>query len=262
MRIDKSFMLEKFHSADVIRFFETCLDITLAGDDYKITDIIYFIKDELTALDDYIQIKHYDDSFLLIYAHTRNPELFSECVAYVSEHKDDFDEIVLSTPFSEISNNDALNKQFSLAAPSYPANPVYYIHSPSELSDIRLGENVSIALGTECDREELRREAELGNINTEEFGPEIFNTYDCYRDTRLYIMRVDGRIIGYLRAECGYENIYDIGWLYVMPEYRGYGYAAQLVMHFSRDCFDNGLIPHYGYAVSPESARVAEKCGY
>ena len=82
------------------------------------------------------------------------------------------------------------------------------------------------------------------------------------KDVKFYIMRVNGEIVGYLRAECGYMNIYDIGWLYIEPKYRGKGYATLLVLDFSKEMFKNGLIPHYGYAISEESARVAEKCGY
>lgn len=47
------------------------------------------------------------------------------------------------------------------------------------------------------------------------------------------------------------------GWLQVQTEYRGHGYASQLVLYFSHDCFSHGGIPHYGYAVSESSTRVA-----
>ena len=69
-------------------------------------------------------------------------------------------------------------------------------------------------------------------------------------------------MIGFLRGELGYKNYYDVGWVYVAPAYRGKGYGKLLTLYFSYDLLNNGLYPHYGYAINPESEAVARKCGY
>ena len=46
------------------------------------------------------------------------------------------------------------------------------------------------------------------------------------------------------------------------PDYRGKGYGKLLTLYFSYDLLNNGLYPHYGYAINPESEAVARKCGY
>ncbi len=262
MQADKFFMLEQFRAADEVFYFNACHDITLSGPDYKVKDVRYFILNEGTPLADYIQIKLYDDRFLLVTAHTRNAGLLAEGFACIAELAPDFKEIELRTPFPEILEYDGLTGTFEQNEPSDPASPVYFIHSPVELIAPIPDETVTVSLAAEEDKAEIERENERGNLNPEEIGPYIFNTFTIFKDTRLYILRVGGTIAGYLRAECGFSNIYDIGWLYVRPDYRGHHYAVHLTHFFSADCFAAGRVPHYGFAISDASVRVAEKCGY
>ncbi|MCQ2436214.1 MAG: GNAT family N-acetyltransferase [Clostridia bacterium] len=54
----------------------------------------------------------------------------------------------------------------------------------------------------------------------------------------------------------------DIGWVQVDIDERGKGYAKQLVSYFAADSIKNGLIPRYSFAMSNESEKVAEACGF
>lgn len=264
MRIENKKILALLDAKDRIRYYHWCADLSLAGEDYKVSEILFFVKDENDPLSDFIQVKKYDDRFLLIGVYTEDQTLVSECMEYTDGIKNDYEEIELRTPFSSVLEHENIRKRFSLETPSSPANPVYYIHSSAELAQLPPNASVSVSLLTEADKEEIARDVAQGKLDAESMGVEesVFQAWTCFKDVKWYLLRVDGEIAGYLRAECGYENIYDIGWLYVEPRFRGKGYAASLVMYFSHDMFAHGAVPHYGYAISESSARVAEKCGY
>ena len=262
MIIDNKIMLSCFDSADRARYYHWCADISLAGEDYKVNEIVFFAKDEKEPLSDYIQVKKYDDSFLLVGIYTQDASLILECMEYIDTIKKSFNEIELRTPFPSVLEQGSVTTRFVFETPQYPANPVYYINSSDELSNLICDDRISVTLIKDEDKIEVARKVEKGLLDLESWGDGSFRPCTNFKDVKFYIMRVDGEIVGYLRAECGYMNIYDIGWLYIEPQYRGKGYASLLVMYFSKDMFMNDLIPHYGYAISIASARVAEKCGY
>ena len=262
MIIDNKIMLSCFDSADRARYYHWCVDISLAGEDYKVNEIVFFAKDEKEPLSDYVQVKKYDDSFLLVGIYTQDTSLILECMEYIDTIKNSFNEIELRTPFPSVLEQGSVTTRFVFETPQYPANPVYYINSSDELSNLICDDRISVTLIKDEDKIEVSRKVEKGLLDLESWGDGSFRPCTNFKDVKFYIMRVDGEIVGYLRAECGYMNIYDIGWLYIEPQYRGKGYASLLVMNFSRDMFMNDLMPHYGYAISIASARVAEKCGY
>lgn len=261
MFAEKFFMLEHFRKTDEVYYYADCVDITRAGENCYLNDIAFFIKDERSPLSDYIQVKKYDDNSILIGVHTNSRELIEEVVSYLTECCAKSSKIEMCSEYDEIFTYDCIVNRFVISD-SDTLNPIYYMRSSGDLRDIPPDPDVSIALAVEGDRDELAAEVKAGHYNEEEMGPRVLDSpYDGV-DVRIYVLRVRGRIAGYLRAECWFSNIYDIGWIQVQTEYRGNGYAALLALYFSRDCFARGYIPHYGYAVSDASARVAEKCGY
>lgn len=266
MIIDNQIMIAAMDQADRVRYYHWCTDLSLAGEDYKITKIVCFACDASDPLSDFIQVKKYDDRFLLILLYTENTSLIAECMEYVDTVKDAFDDIELRTPYLSAVHLPAIKQRFTLAEPEYPGSPVYYMHHAEELPPHTQHAEAVISDYSESDKDELVKEIAQANANglldVESMNPTMFVPCTVFSDVKWYILRVNGEIAGYLRAECGYANIYDIGWLYVEPRFRGHGYAVDLVMYFSKDMFARGAIPHYGYAISSDSARVAVKCGY
>lgn len=262
MRIDNQTMIAALDASDRVRYYHWCTDLSLEGKEYKITEIVCFVSDAAQPLHDFIQVKKYDDGFLLILLYTENQELIAECMNYVDTVEDAFAEIELRTPYSSVLQLPIIQSRYTLANPEYPASPVYYIHAEDQLLSPKTNTETSVSLYRESDKDEIAKAVSAGALDEESMNADMFVPCTVFSDVKWYILRVSGEIAGYLRAECGYANIYDIGWLYVEPRFRGHGYACNLVMHFSHDLFGNGKIPHYGYAISRESARVAEKCGY
>ncbi len=255
-------MVAALDSADRERYYHWCTDLVLAGEDYKVNEIICFAKNENDPLADFAQVKKYDMGFLLILLYTEDKTLIAECMDYAENVSADFDDIELRTPYPWILESDRIRAHYSITFPEYPANPVYYIHSSADLTPIPENKDASVSLFKESDKFEIARAVDTGIIDAESMNVDMFVPCTNFKDVKWYILRVNGKIAGYLRGECGYANIYDIGWLYVETRFRGHGYAADLVQYFSKDMFANGAIPHYGYAISEASSRVAEKCGY
>jgi len=85
MIIDNTEALAYFDAADRVRYYNTCTDISLAGDDYKVMEIVFFASHPNEPFTDYIQVKKYDDRFLLLGMNTEDEALISECLGYATE---------------------------------------------------------------------------------------------------------------------------------------------------------------------------------
>jgi len=264
LEIDNKYMLECFREKDEVFYYNSCKNIELAGDDYKIREIRYFIKDKADPLSDYVEIRIYDDEdgFISVYAATKDAGLLCEALQYLLKISEGVREISLRTPFAEIFSYKCVSDYFNVTETECPVNPVYYVHRADELIGLPENKDVQVNPVTEKDKLDVKEAEAAGHLDPESFNSEIFDYCGFYKDTKFFILRVKGKIAGYLRAENGFSNIYDIGWVYVLPEYRGHGYAAYLVLFFSDYCFEKGFIPQYGYAINHESIKVAKKCGY
>lgn len=256
MRISNESMQSSLVKADERRFYYFCHDISLAGENYKLRKIDFFVKDASNPTDDFVCVKEYRDSFAIIYICTEDCQLVSEGIDFLLG-SDNISEYLLVTDCDSVLRMPCITDRFEVADEDEESNPTYSIGSPSELIYIPAGDGVTISLFTDDMKPLLKDE-----LSKDDFESWIFNKSDCFKDTRIYILRADKKLAGYLRAECGYKNYYDIGWLQVLPQMRNRGYASMLVSYFSNDCKNNNLIPNYSFAVCPESERVAEKCGF
>lgn len=99
MIIENAKVLAYFDGTDREKYYNTCADISLAGDDYKVMEVVFFAKHPDGPFTDYIQVKKYDDKFLLLQVNTEDEALLLECLAYVKEIETDFEEIEMRTRF-------------------------------------------------------------------------------------------------------------------------------------------------------------------
>ena len=76
-------MISVLDRTDRARYYHWCADLALAGEDYKVNEIVCFVHDESAPLSDFVQIKKYDMGFLLILLYTENQMLITECMDYV-----------------------------------------------------------------------------------------------------------------------------------------------------------------------------------
>lgn len=57
MRIENTKMLAHFDALDKVEYYNTCTDISLAGNDYKVMEIVFFASHSDGPFSEYIQVK-------------------------------------------------------------------------------------------------------------------------------------------------------------------------------------------------------------
>ena len=259
--IDNARMRSLFAQADENRYFYDCHDITMAGrDGYKIKDIVYYAQDDSDPLASYACQKTYFDGSVVLYLYSRDRAFAHDVAVHLHNHP--AREIDLCSPTWDVREIESVAELFEIES-TEQGSPVFALCNRDALAPFVPRESVTCTKAGVYDRLRVQADPTLLQALEEELrSVTLFDTCPCFDDTRFYIMECDGRIIGFLRAECGYRNYYDVGWVYVAPAYRNKGYGKHLTLFFAHDCLANGLYPHYGYAVSPESVAVAQACGF
>jgi GNAT superfamily N-acetyltransferase len=258
-RIDNAEMLALFDK-DINRYFYHCYDLAMAArDGYKIKEMAYFAKEGASPLSSFLCVRTYEDDSVVVGVTSEDAAFWEEAADYIS---------VLTANEIDVAACDAFYTHPRVAERlsfgfSESGAPIYGLLSPKDLAPLPSQGNVSVSLMTTEEKAYLQEHTELFDSFEEELrSPSVWDACDCFFDTRFYLLKEGDRVIGFLRGELGYKNYYDVGWVYVAPAYRGKGYGKLLTLYFSHDLLKNGLYPHYGYAINPESEAVAKKCGY
>ena len=248
-------------SRDVNRNFYYCYDTEMAGrDGYKIKEIAYFVNDISDPLSSFVCVKTYWDDSLVVNVYSDKEKFWAEAADFISALT--AEEIDVTATHEEFFVHPYVAERLSFVS-TETGSPIYGLISPDDLAPISLSREVTVSPAAEDDRKATKEDISVLDALEEELrNPELFDSCDCFFDTRFYLLKNGDKIIGFLRGECGFRNYYDIGWVYVAPAYRGKGYGKLLTLHFSYDLLKNGLYPHYGYAINPESEAVAKACGY
>ncbi len=63
MITDNKIMIDAFDRTDKVRFYHWCVDLALAGEDYKVNEIVCFTKNENDPLSDFAQVKNTISAF-------------------------------------------------------------------------------------------------------------------------------------------------------------------------------------------------------
>ncbi len=265
MRIDNQKMLVAFTEHDPVVHYNNGKDLTYAGENYKVNAMAVFVKDPDVPLSDYITVKTYDDAhgFILVGISTKDETLLAEALDYIVTIGKEVQSIELRTTYPEILDSPVLLGRFTVEEPEDEGmNPVYYVHTAAELRDIPLSADVTVVLANEAERERARSLLSTEDEQEHELREGISYIPDYMPDVKMCILYLAGKPIGYLRGENGFANIYDIGWIQILPRWEGRGYGKQLTAWFSRYCFAHGLVPQYGFAINEASVAVAKACGY
>ena len=262
MIIDNKYMLNLFCTADEVLYYNQCKDISLASEDYKVKTVIYVAENEAMALYEHISMKVYYDDVILLGISSANEQLIKEALDIALGLNTSKEPLELRTTFPQIFSYPIFAKPLELKEPEENSfSPVYYIHRKEELLSHPVPDEVDVHLATDKDYALMSQDMTNGKIDREIFDG-AREDYVSDIPSKIFFLTVDGATAGYLRAENGFSNIYEIGWLYVVPEYRGHHYSVYLTESFSEWCFENGFIPQYGFAINEESRKIAEQCGY
>ena len=68
--------------------------------------------------------------------------------------------------------------------------------------------------------------------------------------------------LAYLACGPMVEDIWDVGLIFTLPEYRGRGIAGKLAYAYLKTMCERGLVPYYSGVSNPYSAKAARKAGF
>ncbi len=113
-------------------------------------------------------------------------------------------------------------------------------------------------------REAVREDfEELTSLDREEWGPFPDEIGEFGEHDRLWLAcAADGALGGYLWATEAGRAYYDIVNVYVRPDLRGRTLGKALVGRYDEEALLRGRLAYYGYAVTRESAFLAQSLGF
>lgn len=276
MLVDNQKMLSFLSDTDVEKYYHICNDIISSGEDYSLREVVFFCLEENPS-DVFVCLRRYDDGECLISAYTDNCELVVEAIEYCKNAKLVTDNNLYGHQnrcelFTDTEDLIEALKQHYVVTPSERFRaPSYYIRSVEDIHWFPITDNTVIRQLTPEISEEIRTQMLASGVSdkSDDYDDEHLGLWglQIYGDDVNYLLGIKDssceiRWIGYLRTEKGFGNYMDIGFLFVNVEFRGHGYAKQLVSHFTRECLKNGKIPRYSFALNPESEGVAKVCGF
>ncbi len=252
-------MLDLFSVSDEIAYFYSCHDIEMSSrEGYKIKKVECFAENTTDVLSSYAIVKTYYDDSITVAIRSHSDSFSNEIAEYLFHHTAPE---VLVTSFLNISEQECFTQYFTFYSDEDGA-PTYATYAKDMSQELSLPDGVEISILTPALKNKFQENSDMLSYMSEYDFVTLFEPTDCFTDTVIYCMLKDDKLIGYLRAECGYKNFYDIGWVEIASEFQGQGLGKQLVLFFSKHCFQNGNIPHYGYAMSQESVSLARSLGY
>jgi GNAT superfamily N-acetyltransferase len=89
----------------------------------------------------------------------------------------------------------------------------------------------------------------------------VKDTSMCKGST-IYAVIENEKIVAYLSCFIFKDNIYNVDYVFVIPEKRGFGIGAELIKYYVEDIISIGGIPRYGNAENEFSWNAAEKAGF
>jgi len=278
MKIENSIMLDFLRKIDERKYYSFCRDSFLAGPDYKVSIISFFCPSRNPS-EEFVCIKRYEDEDY-ISIRTENEDTITEAFAYYETlnlnklYQNKTRPIIVFSDSYDIFGYSCLTAKYHIEDIENIGSRYFYLRNYSDFNDFPLDTNLSILVTKDGEIEKiaskLERSDNIFGLNNREYSEDHIGTWalneaiigeNCYRK-RTYFLQKEDIIIGYLRAESGYGKYYEIGWLQTDIGERGKNYAPILVSCFVKDCLSSGLIPDYSYAITDESIRVAEKCGF
>jgi GNAT superfamily N-acetyltransferase len=235
-------------SENVVDNCSNIIDITCGGDELYISDrekTDYFIK--------------YRFREKIIYEIASEEPLFcNEC--FVKIREDDMDILKLYVRKPEILYRSSLLESYSvidkeshvdlrlLAKPDVP-NPQLKIQELKKEDQEKAAELV-------CERTEGRPDFQT-----------LFRIYmsddlNIIKKGTIYAVLEEEHIAAYLACYNTYQNIFNVDYVYVVPEKRGFNYGAELIKYYANDIIKKGYTPIYGNAVNQFSMKAALKAGF
>ncbi len=258
--IDNSKMLNLFSFKDEIAYFYDCLYIEMAGkENFNIKKVEYYAENEEDILSSYARIVTYYDDSITVSVHSDSMVFIESIAEYLLHHS--AQEIDITSRVVNLDEIASFKNRFTFLS-SEEAAPTYGFYEKNLSERCSLPNGVELIIADSEFYNRVKNNLEMLSYMKGYQFDDLFNQANGFSDTIIYCMMKDNKLIGYLRAECGYKNYYDIGWVEIASDFQKQGLGKQIVLFFMEHCFQNKRVPHYGYALSKESVALACATGY
>lgn len=252
-KADNKMFLE-FLEKDIIKNFYLCDNIVNSGKDgYAIKSVEIYTTDG-TPNNNYVVLTENIFNELIIEVKTNNEALISDIFSHIKKISKTYKKLRIGANSLEFFESAIFKKYFKLQKTYYANFGVFAHFSSDDIIELDIPENVTIQLENDFSK--------YSDYDDETWdGLESLIKYRNEND-KLFVIKENDEFCGYLMANNSYKNIYDVANVFVSEKYRGKNYGSYLTSTFTKHCYENNLIPHYGTAISEYSEAVAKKCGF
>ena len=256
IKADNTSFLKFLENESIIKNFYTCeIIVNAGGPGYAIKSISFFTADGAPS-NSYVSFSENIYNDLIVEFKTKDPDLISAALCETKTIAGSYENIRFGAASREFYEAPVFKKLFKVKKTFFAEYGVFAQFSKSDLPQITVPGNVTAELVSNTEKAVYAAYDDTiwdGLPSVIQYG----NDTD-----KLFILKENGIICGYLMANSSYKNVYDIANVFVAEAYRGKNYGTILAVTFASHCYANGLIPHYGTAVSKYSEAVALKSGF
>ena len=252
-KVDNKIFLE-FLEKDIIKNFYLCDNIVNSGKDgYAIKSVEIYTTDG-TPSDDYVVLTENIFNELIIEVKTNDEALISAIFSHIKKIAKTYKKLRIGANSLEFFESTIFKKYFKLQKTYYADFGVFAHFSSADMVEFDIPQNIIVPL-----ENDFSKYSDYDDENWD--GLESLIKYKNETD-KFFVIKENDEFCGYLMANNSYKNIYDIANVFVSEKYRGKNYGSYLTSTFTKHCYENNLIPHYGTAISEYSEAVAKKCGF
>lgn len=256
IKVDNYSFLKFLEDESPIRNFYICDNIVNSGKSgYAVKSISFFTVDGKPS-NSYISFCENVFDEIIIEIKTNNQELIYSALCEIKNISSRYKKTRFGSGTYDFFESSIFKKFFKIKKTYFSEYGVFAQLSKSNVPTISIPDNISIDLVTETEK------APYVNYDDNVWdGLSSLIKYGNATD-KLFVIKENGVVCGYLMANNSYRNIYDIANLFVLEKYRGKNFGKFLTVTFSNYCYNNNFIPHYGTAVSKYSEAVAVNSGF
>ena len=255
-KVDNASLLTFLENENLTKNYYECVNIVNAGKpSYAIKSVSYFTKDG-TPSSCYISLCENIYNELTVEIKTDDIDLIYDAFCELRKTSRKYKTIRMGADSSDFFETQVFKKFCKIKKIYTGEYGVFAQLSKDDIPKINIPENIKVELVTETEKSQF-----ITYDNKVWDGLSSLIKYGNDTD-RLFLIKENDYICGYLVANNSYGNIYDIAHIFVSEEHRGKNFGKYLTVTLSKYCYDKGYIPHYGIAVSKPSEAVAIKRGF
>lgn len=245
-----------FFERDLVRNFYVCDNIVNAGrEGYGIKSIWFFTANGKPSAS-YVSFCENVWNELFVSFFTEDYNLLADAFYEVKNKFHNYSLVHFGVNHMDFFETNIFKCYFNISSSYKSEYGVFASLSPNAIPKISYPEQVTIKIETQLEQTKYAR------FNDKKWDGLSSQIKFGRSGDLLFLLFEKEKLCGYLLACNTYKNVYDISNVFVTEKKRGKKYGMFLTVFFAHYCYRNGLLPHYGTAVSTPSEKVALASGF